>query len=69
MTTPPIKVTEGQLSYELMHLSAKLRVRDKKAYESIEGLTIPDAHPLFAATPGPIAEWERPNPQLVGLDS
>ena len=65
---PPILVTKGQLQHELMHLSAKLRKRDPAAAEFLEGLAIPDPHPLFEVIPGPIAEWERPSKQSSNLD-
>lgn len=50
-----IRVTEGQLAFELDHLRAKLTARSPE-------LPLPDRpepHPLFLVEPGPIADWER----------
>ena len=55
----PIEVTEGQLRYELAHLTAKLKRRAPTAHESLQGVTVPDPHPCFAIVPGAIASWER----------
>ena len=65
LTEPPpstsqIGVTDGQMRYELAHLLAKLRTRDPDRFESIRALSLPDPHPSFTVTPGPIASWERP---------
>ena len=56
---PPLKVTEGQLLYELARLSAKLERRAPAALEQLAGIDLPDPHPLFRAVPGPVASWER----------
>ena len=56
---PAVEVTEGQLSYELEHLAAKLERRDPGAFELLGGVQIPDPHPSFRVVPGPIASWER----------
>lgn len=53
-----IRVTDGQLAFELDHLRAKLAVRSPE-------LPLPDRpepHPLFLVEPGPIADWERGAP-------
>ena len=55
----PIEVTEGQLCYELAHLTAKLKRRAPAALERLQGITVPDPHPSIVAVPGPIASWER----------
>ena len=51
-----IRVTEGQLAFELAHLRAKLIVRTPLAALPDR----PEPHPLFVVEPGPIAAWERP---------
>ncbi len=58
----PIVVTEGQLRYELAHLTAKLMLRAPAALERLKGVTVPEPHPCHLAVPGPIASWERTGP-------
>ena len=55
----PIEVTEGQLHYELAHLTAKLKRRAPDALERLQGITVPDPHPSLVVVPGPIVSWER----------
>jgi hypothetical protein len=50
-----IRVTDGQLRYELQHLGAKLRLRNPAWLVDEEA---PDAHPLFTVVSGPVAGWE-----------
>lgn len=57
-TTTRIHVTEGQVAYELSHLRAKLKVRDRGAYEKLEHVERPAVHPLFVVVNGEIEEWE-----------
>ncbi len=54
-----IRVTEGQLQYELEHLKRKLRVRDPRCYGPIRRVKLPDCHPLFDKVKGGIEPWER----------
>lgn len=54
-----MRVTRGQLAYELEHLRAKLAVRDGHAYARIAQLRRAGAHPLFEVVPGGVEEWER----------
>lgn len=55
----PIPVTEGQLSYELTHLRAKVRTRSPEWLPRLPGDGSPaPAHPLFTTVPGEIADWE-----------
>jgi Pyrimidine dimer DNA glycosylase len=54
-----LKVTEGQLRFELVHLRSKLKTRNPSLCAELEGLIVPDAHPLFRRVPGDIAEWEK----------
>lgn len=58
LLAPRIPVSDGQLTFELAHLRRKLAVRSPD-------LPVPAApvpHPLFTVEPGPIADWERPDP-------
>ena len=55
----PIKVTTGQLEFEMQHLCQKLKTRDPKKYESIHKITKIKVHPLFELTSGGIAPWEK----------
>lgn len=57
-TAPPLAVTDGQLAYEWQHLVAKLRVRAPDWLAQLDQRLPPQAHPLFAVTPGDIAAWE-----------
>lgn len=52
---PRIRVTDGQLAFELAHLRAKLAVRSPQARLPRE----PVPHPLFIVERGPVATWER----------
>ena len=54
-----MRVTRGQLLYELQHLKKKLRRRDPSRYRSIRTLARPRPHPLFASVPGSVEPWER----------
>ena len=56
---PRLRVTRGQLAYELKHLKAKLRRRDPPRYRSLRALEAPRPHPLFRCVPGTIESWER----------
>ena len=53
---PRIRVTDGQLRFELEHLRAKLAVRSP----ALELPSDPVPHPLFIVGPGGVADWERP---------
>lgn len=55
---PRIRVTDGQLAYELAHLRNKLKSRDEAAYERIATLLSPQPHPLFDMTSGEVEPWE-----------
>ncbi len=53
-----MKVTDGQMEYELKHLKRKLKTRDSKKFKEIARLKTLDSHPLFKTVKGPIADWE-----------
>lgn len=54
-----IAVTDGQLQLEWAHLQSKLAVRSPHLH-TVEPPSEPvPTHPLFVATPGPPATWER----------
>jgi len=54
----PIPVTRGQLDYEWKHLLGKLKVRDKKLYNSLKGTDKIITHPLFKRVKGDVEDWE-----------
>ena len=56
-----VAVTRGQLVYEWTHLMAKVARRDPAWRVGIAGIRRPAPHPLFRATPGDVAAWERPS--------
>jgi len=51
-----IRVSDGQVAYELQHLRSKLAVRDVAALERLPSQ--PDVHPLFRVVKGEIEKWE-----------
>lgn len=53
-----MRVTDGQLEYEWMHLKRKLKTRDPKKHASLKSLAKPKTHPLFRVVKGDIAAWE-----------
>ena len=55
---PVIPVTDGQLSFELGHLRAKVAGRDSLWLARLPAA--PAAAPSFVVVPGAIEEWERP---------
>ncbi|WP_116115652.1 pyrimidine dimer DNA glycosylase/endonuclease V [Austwickia chelonae] len=55
-----MELTDGQLSYEWAHLSAKVAARDPAWAATLVGVSA-RAHPVFDVRPGPIADWERPH--------
>ncbi len=55
-----LRVTQGQIEFELKHLRAKLRVRDPARLKSLPRKNEPVAvHPIFRIVPGPVESWER----------
>jgi hypothetical protein len=55
-TRARLRVTDGQLRYELEHLGAKLRRRNPAWLVDEEA---PEPHPLFIVVSGAVAAWER----------
>jgi hypothetical protein len=54
-----VRVTTGQLRYELEHLRNKLRTRNPAKHDEIDRLKVPEPHPLFLPIPGEIERWEK----------
>ncbi len=54
-----IPASAGQLAHEWQHLLAKLELRSPALFCRWRDVVTPEPHPLFAITPGPVAEWER----------
>jgi len=54
-----IKVTSGQIHFELSHLKNKLWKRDRKKYIELKEIDIPELHPLFRLIEGDIEDWEK----------
>ena len=53
-----IPCTRGQVFYEWNHLREKLRRRDIRRYQEMEGIREPELHPLFYIIDGDIENWE-----------
>jgi hypothetical protein len=56
---PRLRVTAGQLTYELLHFKSKLRARDPRHYRAIRALKKPQAHPSFVVAAGGVEAWEK----------
>lgn len=54
-----LEVTQGQMSYEWGHLTAKLAVRSPAWAARWATVTQPEGHPLFVVVAGEVAAWER----------
>lgn len=54
----PLLVTRGQLEYEWLHLTNKLRARAPAWLGQFAAVKQPKPHPLFRVVAGGIAEWE-----------
>jgi hypothetical protein len=57
-TQSKIKVTNGQIEYELDHLKSKLKIRDPSRYMELINLKEPEPNPLFMVVEGCIETWE-----------
>ena len=58
-TSSRMRVTNGQLEFELDHLRKKLWKRDRKAHRKLREVRSPEPNPLFIVVDGEIEEWER----------
>ncbi|MFL6088731.1 MAG: pyrimidine dimer DNA glycosylase/endonuclease V [Aeromicrobium sp.] len=56
---PALTVTDGQLVYEWSWFTRKLAGRSPETLARWEFVQIPEPHPCFVVTPGPIEPWER----------
>ena len=56
--THKIKVTEGQLRYELMHLLTKLKTRAPGLYTRLKSIKAVEKHPAFEVIDGDVESWE-----------
>lgn len=54
-----ILCTRGQFLYEWDHLRRKLKERDPKRYQELEGIETPEPHPLFEIIEGEKEDWEK----------
>lgn len=54
-----MKVTRGQIEYEVEHLKKKLKVRDRARYEYLTKEPVLEAHPLFDTIEGEVETWEK----------
>lgn len=54
-----IKITSGQLLYELKHLKKKLFIRNRRFYILLRAVKNPQAHPVFRKVRGKVEGWER----------
>lgn len=55
----PIKVSQGQISFEVKHLAAKLKKRDRKSFSRISKIKRIKLHPLFVSAKGGRESWEK----------
>lgn len=51
-------VTTGQIKYEIAHLLAKLKKRDKTKFTELNKHNKPKPHPIFKTVKGEIEKWE-----------
>ena len=54
-----LTVTTGQLLFEIKHLKAKLKLRDRKKLKELAIVKSFESHPLFAIIEGEIESWEK----------
>ena len=57
-TSSKIKVTQGQIKYELKHLISKLKIRDPSRYMELINIKEPEPNPIFLVVEGGIESWE-----------
>jgi len=54
-----IKVTRGQVAFEVYHLSNKLKSRDPKKFHYLQSTTNSTVNPIFKVVPGTVEKWEK----------
>ena len=54
-----LTVTTGQLDFEINHLKAKLKLRDREKLKELKGIKNFESHPLFKIIDGKIESWEK----------
>jgi hypothetical protein len=62
-TMKPLLVTRGQIEYEWLHLTNKLKTRAPSWLNHIETVKQPESHPLFRIVAGGVSERELVAPQ------
>lgn len=55
---PQLKLTTGQLEYEVKHLLRKLQERDKEKYILLSKEKEVEIHPIFYKVEGKVEDWE-----------
>jgi len=60
-----IEVTKGQIEYEYMLLSEKLKKRDQDAYMRIKRIKCIEVNGIFKITEGTIAGWEKVKKEVL----
>src|SRR5689334_24424293 len=53
-----IKVTQGQIDFEITHLLKKLKLRDQKKFKEIRTHKTYDVNQLFRIIEGAVEDWE-----------
>lgn len=54
-----IGVNEGQIEYEWALLRRKIKERDRKKYEELKNIELPELNPVFARREGGAEDWEK----------
>jgi hypothetical protein len=54
-----IRVTRGQLLFELSHLRKKLKIRDPERFRALAEVKEPKPHPIFRVAEGAVEPWEK----------
>lgn len=55
----PVKVSQGQISFEVKHLASKLKKRDRESFSRISKIKRIKLHPLFVSAKGGRESWEK----------
>jgi hypothetical protein len=54
-----LTVTRGQMDFEIMHLKAKLKSRDREKLKELTAIKNFKCHPLFIVIEGEVEPWEK----------